>query len=316
MKDKLKIIFMGTPEYAVNSLLSVINSGHEVAALFCQPDKPKGRGQKLAPPPVKVIAEKAGIPVYQPPKIRNEETYSLLKELSPDIIIVVAYGKILPKEILEIPPLGCINAHASLLPKYRGAAPINRAVANGEKVTGVTIMKMDEGMDTGPMLLWKEESLYEDDNAETVAERLSKISGELLTEAIGLINEGKTVFVLQDNDKATYAPILKKEDGLVDWTKPAVEIVNLIRGMTPWPSAYSFLKGERIRIFKASAASGDSAGFPSGTVVKFDKNGLEVSTGSGMLSITELQREGKNRVKVSELIQGYKIDTGIVFTNE
>jgi methionyl-tRNA formyltransferase len=305
----MRIIFMGTPEFAVPSLQALIESEDEVIAVVTQPDKPKGRGLEVAPPPTKVLAEKHGIHVLQPQKIKTDDFFNELKKFNPDLICVAAYGKILPKNILDLPPYGCANVHASLLPQYRGAAPINWAIIRGEKITGITTMKMDEGMDTGDMLLKKELPIEDEDTGETLSQKLSHIGAALLIETIKLLKEGKLNPIPQDHSQATYAPILKKEHGNIDWKKPAEEITNLIRGTLPWPGAYTTLGGKPLKIYRARVSEG--VGKP-GEVIKSDSWILKVATGKDALDILELQVEGGKRLKVEEFLRGRNIKEGAV----
>ncbi|KRT66475.1 MAG: fmt, methionyl-tRNA formyltransferase, methionyl-tRNA formyltransferase [Candidatus Dadabacteria bacterium CSP1-2] len=305
----MKIIFMGTPEFAVPSLRALVDSGDEVVAVVTQPDKPKGRGLEVAPPPTKVLAERHGIPVLQPAKIKTEEFFNELKKFNPDLICVAAYGKILPKNILDLPHYGCINVHASLLPKYRGAAPINWAIIRGEKVTGITTMKMDEGMDTGDMLLKKEVPIEDEDTGETLSEKLSEIGARLLIETIRLLKEGQLNPIPQDHSQANYAPMLKKEDGKIDWQKSAEEIRNLIRGALPWPSAYTNLEGKLLKIYKVRLAGGE--GKP-GEVIKSESGILRVATGKGALDILKLQIEGGKKLETQVFLRGRRIEEGMV----
>jgi len=263
----------------------------------------------VASPPTKVLAERHGVPVLQPQKIKTEEFFNELKKLSPDLICVAAYGKILPKNILDLPPHGCINVHASILPKYRGAAPINWAIIRGEKVTGITTMKMDEGMDTGDMLLKKEIPIEDEDTGETLSQKLSYIGAELLIETLKLLKEGKLNPIPQDHSQATYAPMLKKEDGKIDWNKSAEEIRNLIRGALPWPGAYTTLDGKLLKIYKAR--TGEGTGNP-GEVIQSDSGILRVATGRGALDILELQIEGGKRLKAEEFLKGRRIKEGMI----
>lgn len=304
---------MGTPEFAVPSLQALIESEDEVITVITQSDKPKGRGLEVVPPPTKVLAEEHGVPVLQPQKIKTEEFFNELKKFNPDLICVAAYGKILPKNILDLPPYGCINVHASLLPKYRGAAPINWAIIRGEKVTGITTMKMDEGMDTGDMLLKKEVQVDDEDTGETLSEKLSHVGAELLIDTIRLLKKGELQPVQQDNSQATYAPMLKKEHGKIDWEKPAEEIRNLIRGTIPWPGAYTTIDGKLLKIHKARVSEG--AGNP-GEVIKSDSGILRVSTGKGTLDLLELQLEGGKRLPAEEFLRGRRIKEGMVFGNK
>ncbi len=305
----MRIVFMGTPGFAVPSLKALIESEDEVAALVAQPDKPKGRGLKASPPPTKIIAEEHGIPVLQPSKIRTEEFLNELGNISPDLICVAAYGKILPKTILDLPRFGCINVHASLLPKYRGAAPINWAIARGETVTGITIMQMDEGMDTGDILLRREVPIDPDDTGETLSGKLSVIGARLLIETIAELKKGTLRPVKQDDSLATYAPMLKKEDGRIDWMRPAEEIRSLIRGMLPWPGAYTYLRGKLLKIYRAAVSEGE--GKP-GEAVGTGQGVLRVVTGAGALDILELQIEGGRRLDSRAFLAGRKIEPGTV----
>ncbi len=300
---------MGTPEFAVPSLRALIESGEKVVAVVTQPDKPKGRGLEVLPPPVKVLAEKFAIPVLQPAKIKTEEFFNELKEFNPDLICVTAYGKILPKNILDLPPNGCINVHASLLPKYRGAAPINWAIIRGEKVTGITIIKMNEGMDTGDMLLKKELPIDDEDNGETLSEKLSELGAKLLIETISLLKEGRTNPIPQDHSAASYAPMLKKEDGKIYWNKSAEEIRNLIRGAIPWPGAYTSLDGKLLKVYKARVSEGE--GEP-GEVIKSESKILRVATGKGALDLIEIQIEGGRRLETEAFLRGKKIKEGTI----
>lgn len=305
----MKIVFMGTPEFAVPSLKALVDSGEEVAAVVAQPDKPQGRGLKLSPPPTKVFAEERGITVLQPPGIRTEAFLRDLAELNPDIIIVAAYGKILPKSVLELPGFGCINVHASILPEYRGAAPVNWAIARGEKVTGVTIMRMDEGMDTGDILLTREVPIDDDDTGETLSGKLSLAGAELLLLALENLKRGELHPLKQNDSLATYAPMLKKEDGRIDWSKPAGEIRNLIRGMLPWPGAFTLLGGKLLKIYKAAIAEGAGK---EGEVITAPQGVLRVMTGKGALDILELQIEGGKRLPSKDFLSGRKIEPGTV----
>ncbi len=308
----MKIIFMGTPEFAVSSLKALIESDHEVIAVIAQPDKPKGRGRKLAPPPTKILAEEHNILVIQPEKVRTEEFLSELQDLSPDLICVTAYGRILPKSILELPEHGCINVHASLLPKYRGAAPINWAIVRGETQTGITTMLMDEGMDTGDMLLKKEIQIEDEDDAGSLSEKLSQLGGDLLLETISHLEQGKLTPSKQDESQASYAPMLKKSDGEIKWQKPASELWNLIRGMNPWPGTFTKLENKSLKIYKAKLVDGQ--GSP-GEVLDSDPSVLRVSTGEGALEISELQLEGGKRMDIKSFLSGRKIEKGTILGN-
>ncbi|MEI8355643.1 MAG: methionyl-tRNA formyltransferase, partial [Deltaproteobacteria bacterium] len=248
--DKLRIIFMGTPEFACPTLQRLIDRDEEVIAVVTQPDRPKGRGQKMVPPPVKELAGKHGIPTLQPVKVRAPEFIEVIKGMNPDLIVVVAFGQILPKTLLEIPLLGCINVHASLLPRYRGAAPLNWCIINGEAETGVTTMLMDAGLDTGAMLLKKTTPIDPDENSQSLHDRLSLVGAEILSETINMLVTGKLAPEQQDDALTCYAPMLKKEDGLINWNKDALTIKNMVRGMSPWPGAFTWLEGKMVKIYQ------------------------------------------------------------------
>lgn len=305
----MKIVFMGTPEFSVPSLQALNESKDEVVAVVCQPDKPKGRGLEVIPPPTKVFAEKHGIPVLQPVKIKTEEFFNELKKFSPDLICVAAYGKILPKNILDLPTYGCINVHASLLPKYRGAAPINWTIIRGEQITGITTMKMDEGMDTGDMLLKREMPIDDEDTGETLSEKLSNIGAKVLIETIRLIKERRLNSIPQNHSQASYAPMLKKEDGEIDWKKSAEEIRNLIRGALPWPGAYTTLEGKLLKIYKARVSEGSGR---LGEVIKSNSESLRVATGMGALDLLEIQIEGGKKLEIESFLRGRKIKEGTI----
>ncbi|MEA2113858.1 MAG: methionyl-tRNA formyltransferase [Thermodesulfobacteriota bacterium] len=313
MNKPLRIIFMGTPDFAVPTLQALIDSPDRVVAVICQPDRKKGRGRKLSPPPVKVLAKKAGIPVLQPTSIRTEEFLEKIQALQPDLIVVTAYGRILPGSLLNLPPLGTINVHGSLLPRYRGAAPIQWAVLNGETETGVTIMQMDEGMDTGDILLPVSLPIEEDDTSGTLFVKLSKLGGQALVKAIGLLKEGKLPPVKQDDSMATEAPMLSKEMGHLDWSRDAAELHCLIRGLDPWPSAYGFLADKRFRFFRPQVVKGKITEEP-GTLCRADKKGILVATGSNYLLIREIQPEGKKRMSVQSCLCGMKLPVGEQFS--
>ncbi len=300
---------MGTPEFAVPSLRVLIESADDVIAVVAQPDKPKGRGRKLTPPPTKVLAEEYNIPVLQPERIRAEEFLEELKELNPDLICVTAYGKILPKDLLELPQYGCINVHASLLPKYRGAAPINWAVVRGEGETGVTTILMDEGMDTGDMLLRRGIQIQDEDDAGSLFAKLSDLGGELLLETIAQLKERGLNPIKQDESQASYAPMLKKSDGEINWEKSALEIWNLIRGMNPWPGTFTRLGNKSLKIFSSGVVN--YRGKPA-EVLESVSGTLIVACGEGALEILELQLEGGKRLDVKAFLSGRKIDKGAI----
>ena len=305
----MRIIFMGTPEFAAPTLKALIDSGDNIVAVISQPDRPKGRGHKLSPTPTKLLAEEHNIPVLQPEKIKTEEFLNEIRALSPDLIVVAAYGKIIPAPLLNLPPLGCINVHPSLLPRYRGASPINGAVLSGDKETGVTIMQLDEGMDTGDILLQRKIAIEDQDTSETLSSRLSAVGAELLINTISRLKEGALEPRKQDDSIASYTHMLKKEDGLINWSKSAHEIRNLIRGMLPWPGAYTHLADKTLKIYRAEL--GESGGHP-GEVLSSPKGVLEVGCGEGSLLITELQIEGGKRLDAKSFLTGRKIDPGTI----
>lgn len=305
----LRIIFMGTPDFAAATLQALIDGPDEVVAVVTQPDRAKGRGKKLTPPPAKIVAEKGNIPVLQPTKIKTEEFRNGLLSYQPDLIVVTAYGRILPNSLLELAPMGCINVHGSLLPQYRGAAPIQWAILKGEKEVGVTIIQMDEGMDTGDMLLKAKMVPATDETAGSLFGKLSALGSETLLKAIKGLQEGSIIPIEQDHEQATEAPMLKKDDGLIDWSKPAVEIECLIRGLDPWPTAFCFLEGKRLRLFSPEVVYKDSDLSP-GTVLQADKRGLLIACGSNTLLVKEIQPEGKKRMSVEAFLCGSTIRVG------
>ena len=300
---------MGTPEYSVKTLDALINAGHEIVGVFAQPDKPVGRKRVLTPPPVKVFAESKNIPVFQPDTLRDRVALEQIKALSPEIIVVVAYGKILSKEILNIAKYGAINGHASLLPLYRGASPIQWAIVCGEKKTGITIMYMDEGMDTGDIIMTEEVIIGEDETADELFDRLSFISADLTVKAIKKIADGTATRTPQDESKATYAPILKKEMALMDFSKTAQELSCLVRGFYSWPCAYFLLDGKRIKVIRAKALS-KTTQQPCGTVIASDTR-IEIACGNGtVLELLEVQPEGSKAMPVAVMQNGKKIPLG------
>jgi methionyl-tRNA formyltransferase len=302
-----RVIFMGTPEFACPTLQRLIDRGEQVVAVVTQPDRPKGRGQKLMSPPVKELALKYGLPVIQPIKVRDPDVIERLRELRPDVLVVVAFGQILPKALLEIPPLGCINVHASLLPRYRGAAPLNWCIVNGETETGVTTMLMDVGLDTGPMLLKRSTPLDGNEDIVSLHDRMSIMGAELLSETLDGLAAGSIVPQVQDGDQSCYASMLKKEDGLVNWNRDAGSIHNQVRGLVVWPGAYTFLDGLVLKIYRARVSTG--SGLP-GQVLRADKKGLEVACLTGSLIIEEVQLAGKKRLDIASFLSGYAISEG------
>lgn len=302
--NALKIIFMGTPDFAVPTLNEIYNAGHEVLAVFTQPDKPKGRGYKLTPPPVKVCAMEHNTPVYQPKSLKKGDEapkyQQIIKDLSADFIVVVAYGKILPKEVLEAPKYACINVHASLLPKYRGAGPIQWSILNGEKETGVTTMLMAEGLDTGDMLLKSSTEIGVNETAAELHDRLSEMGAKLLIETIEKFDE--IVPQKQDDNLSCYAPMLTKDMCPIDFNKSAQEIHNQIRGLSDWPCATAILNGKRLKIYKSEIISQDNIIAPAGKVV--DRKEFTVACGKGIIKFNEIQAEGSRRMSVSDYLRG------------
>lgn len=306
----MRILFMGTPDFAAASLNAMINAGLDVRAAVSQPDKPKGRGHKLQPTDVKVAAQNAGIPVYQPQTLKNGELTEVLDEIKPELIVVAAYGKILPEYIINYPKYGCINVHASLLPKYRGAAPIQWAIINGEAETGVTIMQMDKGLDTGDMLMTEKTEIGMYETAGELFDRLAQIGGKLLVNAIEKIENNDITPVPQNHEEHTYAPMLSRETGKIDWSKSAEEISKLICGMNPWPLAYTSYNGEPLKIVEAVVTEGN--GKP-GEILSLDKGeGLRVAAGSGALCIKTAQFAGSRKMSVEDYARGHEIKTGII----
>ena len=307
-----RIVFFGTPSFAVPALKGLVEGPDEVIAVVTQPDREKGRGRKIFSSPVKEVVLQQGFPLLQPEKVKEKTFQGRLKELVPDLFVVVAYGQILPKSILEIPKHGSVNVHASLLPQYRGAAPIPWAILMGEKMTGVTTMMMDEGMDTGAILLQKAITIGEDETSETIHERLASLGGQLLLETVKKMKAGDLSPVPQDPSKASYAPPLKKEDGKIDWSKEAREIDRQVRAFTPWPGAFTLWEERLLKICKGKIREGMSKGRP-GVVVWTGADFIEVDTGKGLFLITELQVEGKRRMGVRDFLSGHSIPTGTVF---
>ncbi|MBO4514488.1 MAG: methionyl-tRNA formyltransferase [Lachnospiraceae bacterium] len=306
----MKIVFMGTPEYAAASLEAVIQSGREVTLVVTQPDKPKGRSGELIPSPVKQCAIKHGIPVFQPERIKRAEAVEQLKQYEADLFVVAAFGQILSQEILDMPRLGSINVHASLLPKYRGASPIQRVLLDGEKKTGITIMQMDAGIDTGDILYQRELEIAPDDNFETLHDKLAVLGGEALAEALDLLEEGKLVRAKQDDSQSCYAPLITKEMGRLDFTKDAVSLDRQIRAMTPWPSAFTKWNGKQMKIWKASPVGDIGRNAAAGEVTEVTKDSFSVATGDGELCVEELQMEGKKRMSSHDFLLGIKLKPG------
>lgn len=312
----MKTVFMGTPDFAVPPLHALIEAGYEVAAVVTQPDKPKGRGKTLLPTPVKEEALMHEIPVYQPQRVRkNPEFLETLKEIDPDIIIVAAFGQIIPKEILELPKFGGINIHASLLPKYRGAAPIQQAVIDGEKESGVTIMQMGEGLDTGDMISKIIIPLAPDETGGSLFGKLAQAGAELLIKTLPSIEQGTAEREKQPEESPTpYAAMITKQMGLMNFSKPAEELERLVRGMNPWPSAYTFINGKTLKVWKCKVSGEQTDAIP-GTVFLTDKEGIHVACEKGTLILTEVQLEGKKRMDTEAFLRGYHIEKGTCFTD-
>ena len=304
----MNLVFCGTPQFAVATLAALAAAGNDISLVVSQPDRPAGRGMQIAPTPVKARAAELGLPVTQPDKIKNNAEFrAQLEALKPDAIIVVAYGRILPKWMLDLPRLGCINAHASLLPKYRGAAPIQWAIANGETVTGVTTMKIDEGLDTGDMLLKREIEIQPDDTSITLSPRLAQLAAELTVETLRALEQDKVTAQPQDNNTATLAPLIQKEDGRTDFSRPAREIHNRLRGFQPWPGVFTRFRGKTLNFWQTKPL--DSHSLASGEV-RAEGDSLLVGCASSTLAVSELQPEGKKRMSAREFINGYRPKEG------
>ncbi len=310
----MNIVFMGTPEFAVPTLEALIASPHNVAGVFTQPDKAVGRKQILTPPPIKVCAENAGIPVFQPNSLKNAEAEELIRSLNPDVLVVVAYGKILPLSILNIPKYGCVNGHASLLPRHRGASPIQWAIVCGDKTTGVTTQLMGEGIDTGDILLTEQTDILENETAGQLHDRLSVITASLMLKTLSGLEEGSITPIKQDDSLSNYAPIINKEMGYLKFDKTATEICNLIRGFNPWPNTYFVLDGKRIKVY-AAAVSGSTSAAPS-TVLKAKDELIIACSGGSSISLLEIQAEGSKRMSAKEYLVGHSIAEGILLCGE
>lgn len=308
----MRVVFMGTPQFSVPTLEHLIKKEHDIVGVITQPDRPQGRGKKLTPPPVKVTAESHGLKVYQPEKIRESTAVQTISELKPEIIVVVAYGQILPKEILNLPPYGCINVHASLLPKYRGAAPIHWAIFNGEKESGITTMLMEEGLDTGPMLL--KESVVISSNMTTgeLHDKLAQLGGKLLVETLDKLVNGDINPIVQDNTQFSYAPLLKREHEKINWQMTKSDIHNLVRGMNPWPGAYTFLKDTRLKVWETSLEEHPRSQLSgkAGEIIEVAEVGFWVQTGDKPILITKVQPAGKNIMTAVSFLNGYGVKSG------
>ena len=304
----MKIVFMGTPDFATRALEALIDAGHEITAVVTQPDKPKGRSSELIPSPVKVCACRHQIPVMQPKRIKTPEAVAELKQYEADVYVVAAFGQILSREILDIPPYGSLNIHASLLPKYRGSSPIQRVILDGEEKTGVTIMQMDEGIDTGDMLYKKEIPILPEDDFESLHDKLMYLGGEAIVEALELLTLGKLIPEKQDDALSCHAPMIDKSMGEIHFEMSAVQIDRLIRGMTPWPSAFTYYKGKQLKVWKAVPVEG-TAGTP-GEIIRVEKDSITVACGEGALQIYALQLEGKKRMSTHDFLLGVKMTAG------
>ena len=304
-----RMIYMGTPEFACPTLQTLIERGEHLLAVVTQPDRPKGRGQKLMPPPVKELALGHAIPVLQPPKVRDPSFIETIRAMQPDVIVVVAFGQILPKALLDIPPKGCINVHASLLPRYRGAAPLNWCIINGEHETGVTTMLMDPGLDTGPMLLARSTPIDDNEDIVSLHDRMSVMGATLLAETLDGLKRGDIAPRRQDDGLTCYAPMLKKEDGLINWYRDAATIHNQVRGMVVWPGAYTFVNGQLLKIFRTRV--GEGTGLP-GSVLRAGQGLIEVACLNGSIFVEELQLAGKKRLDAASFLTGYPMAPGVL----
>ena len=314
MDKPLRIVFMGTPEFAVPSLQALLNADPEtvgrVVGVVTQPDRPKGRGQQLAPPPIKVLTQRIGLPVLQPVKMKEPDFLDRLRSWTPDVIAVTAFGRILPPVVLDLPPVGCVNVHGSLLPKYRGAAPIQWAIINGETETGITTMRMDPGLDTGPMLLRESAPIHPTDTAGDLAARLAPVGGRLLVETLVGLKNGTLSPIPQDHAKATLAPLLKKEDGILHWKDEAPALANRIRGLTPWPGAYAYHGEERWQIWRAQAVPVGCAEAEPGIIIEVTTEAIRIATAKGSLLLQEIQPASGKRLSVRQYLVGHQVAVG------
>ncbi len=308
----MKILFMGTPDFAAATLDKLIHSRHQLIGVVTQPDKQKGRKQEVSISPVKELALAHAVPVYQPNKVREPEFMEKVRELAPEAIIVAAFGQILPKALLDIPPYGCINVHGSLLPKYRGAAPIQYSIIDGEHETGITIMYMDTGIDTGDMILQSKLPVAEDETGGSLFHKMAQLGADLLLEALDQLEAGTAARIPQDNEKASYVKMLTKEMGEMDFTKSADRLERLIRGLNPWPGAYTFLEGKTLKLWRAETEKRDVTGAVPGEVIELREDALVVAAGDGALVIRELQLDGKKRMTAADFLRGRKLLPGVV----
>lgn len=306
--DQIRTVFMGTPEFALPTLQGLIDAGSHLVGVYTQPDRPKGRGKKLAASPVKELALEHDIPVFQPERLRRKEAVATLRELAPELIVVVAYGQILPKSVLDIPRFGCINVHASLLPKYRGAAPINKAITEGETETGVTTMHMDVGLDTGDMLIKRSLVIGPDETAGQVHDRLALLGREAMEETLRQLCAGTLTPQPQNDALSSYAPMMTKEDGLIDWQQPARQIHNQIRGLDPWPGTYTFWGNQLLKL--ADTRVDPTASGPPGSIVAADASGIRIACGQGALAVNRLQLPGKKWLTARDFLSGNRLTIG------
>ncbi|MEN8686918.1 MAG: methionyl-tRNA formyltransferase [Desulfuromonadales bacterium] len=304
----LRTVFMGTPAFALQTLQGLIDAGCNLVGVYTQPDRPKGRGKQMATPPVKELARQHGIPVYQPHKLRQPEVVAELEALAPDLIVVVAYGQILPQSVLDIPTHGCINVHASLLPRYRGAAPINKAIIDGATETGITTMYMDVGLDTGDMLVKKTLTIGAEETAGELHDRLAVLGREAMEETLRQLCAGTLRREAQDDAHSSYAPMMKKDDGRIDWSRSALEVHNQVRGLDPWPGAYTSLDGEMLKLARTTPQ--DNGDTPPGTVIAADRDGVRIACGSGTLLVGELQLAGRKRLVAADFLRGCPLQPG------
>lgn len=316
----LRVVFMGTPDFAVPSLQALIDGPNEVVGVFCQPDKQKGRGKKVQMPPVKECALAADVAVYQPNTLRDEAAQNLLESLAPDIIVVVAYGKILPPWLIRLPKFGCINVHASLLPKYRGAAPIHWAILNGDTETGVTIMQMDDGLDTGDILDVVKTDIKDGETTGELFDRLAVMGGEVINDILRKAQAGELQPVKQDDAKATHTTKITKEMGAIDWEKSAISLANQVRGLNPAPGCFTFLDGKRLKVWQAEALTMDdmkqhnlSAGQKAGTILAVNEQDFVVAAGEGVVRVLEVQPDNKKRMSAGDFCRGHQVKAGLIF---
>ncbi|NLY60611.1 MAG: methionyl-tRNA formyltransferase [Clostridiales bacterium] len=310
----MRIVFMGTPEFAIPSLEAIVSERHELIGVVTQPDRPRGRGKHMAPPPVKEWAEKRGLKVYQPQKVRDEGFIAELESLAPDLIVTAAYGQILPKRILDIPPLGCINVHASLLPKYRGASPIQQAIMDGEIKTGITIMYMDIGMDTGDIILQKETLIHPEENCGSLHDRLAQLGGEALKESLRLFVNGKPQGTPQNDEEATYCQKIDKSMGRIDWNMDVDKIKNHVRALTPWPGSYTYINDMRLKIWEIGSKEYLQEGevVPGKVVYANEKQGLVVAASNGRVRLSKVQAPGKRVMEDVEFLRGNKVEVNTI----